>query len=278
MYKIKVQVELPMAHCLDGAYSGLCMGNVDRNGVQYNLANNAIPTPHGHNNIITITAGIDDVDLDTNGMVCDFKLFKKLIHQHLDKYDHSCILTTNNPLVEIYKQSCKNANISFHNMRLFVIGENPTSEILSTYWYYELLFVLKSHNINVKSLEVQFEETRNNSCSYSGSTTSRINDMICGIYKLHNKKDNKIYIGQSLNILKRWHSELLGKRNDSSTSKPLFDAIDNSVLDDWDCSILELCHPHQLNGREQFWIKFYDAYNRSIGYNNQLSREECVQC
>ena len=99
MVHIKTTLELPIAHCLDGAYSGLCVGNVSRDGkTKFDLSTGLIPVLHGHNYFVTVDLAVDDDDLDSDGMVMDFKMMKKLLHEHFDMYDHSMILTPSNPL------------------------------------------------------------------------------------------------------------------------------------------------------------------------------------
>ena len=126
MYTIETNIELPIAHCLyRGAYSGLCCGNVYRDmtddGVKerYCLNNNVLPCLHGHNYFVTIT--LTSNQLDGNKMVIDFKEFKKIIHKELDQYDHSMILTEDNPLVKVDRDNYKdNSIIDGHSrMHLF---------------------------------------------------------------------------------------------------------------------------------------------------------------
>ena len=135
-----------MAHALEYAYSGLCKGNVYRNQTddktinQYSLDNNVIPVVHGHNNIITVEIGTNS-PLQKSGMVLDYKLFKSIIKSHLNKYDHSLVLPVENPLVHIYKENYVKNNVKFHMSRIYPLGGNPTSEILATYWWYELYLI-----------------------------------------------------------------------------------------------------------------------------------------
>lgn len=42
--------------------------------------------------------------------------------------------------------------------------------------------------------------------------------MICGIYRITNKINGKKYIGQSVNIEKRWTNEIASAFNENSTS------------------------------------------------------------
>lgn len=82
-----------------------------------------------------------------------------------------------------------------------------------------------------------------------------------GIYKITNKENGKVYIGQATNIEKRL-SEHRRKRTQT---------IDNYInilgVDSFDFEIIEECTPEQLNEREKYYIQKYDSQLR--GYNIQ---------
>lgn len=177
MYKLKTNIELPIAHCLyRGAYSGLCCGNVyrdmknDGTKERYDLGDKVLPILHGHNYIVTIT--VESENLDKNNMVIDFKQLKKVIHEYFDQYDHSMILTPDNPLVEVYKKNFEENGIDFERSRLFVWPENPTAEYMSKYWHDCLTGLINRELFNndacsIDSLTVEVEETIHNSVTYT---------------------------------------------------------------------------------------------------------------
>lgn len=177
MYKLKTNIELPIAHCLyRGAYSGLCCGNVyrdmknDGTKERYDLGDKVLPILHGHNYIVTIT--VESEYLDKNNMVIDFKQLKKVIHEYFDQYDHSMILTPDNPLVEVYKKNFAENGIDFERSRLFVWPENPTAEYMSKYWHDCLVGLINRELFNndtcsIDSLTVEVEETIHNSVTYT---------------------------------------------------------------------------------------------------------------
>lgn len=177
MYKLKTSIELPIAHCLyRGAYSGLCCGNVyrdmknDGTKERYDLGDKVLPILHGHNYVVTIT--VESENLDKNNMVIDFKQLKKVIHEYFDQYDHSMILTPDNPLVEVYKKNFAENGIDFERSRLFVWPENPTAEYMSKYWHDCLSGLINRELLNnnvcsIDSLTVEVEETIHNSVTYT---------------------------------------------------------------------------------------------------------------
>ena len=88
--------------------------------------------------------------------------------------------------------------------------------------------------------------------------------MSCGIYKIENKTNGKIYIGQSINIEKRWKDH---KKKRRSLNTPLYLAMREDGVDNFSFNILEECAQELLNEKEEYWIKYYDSTNSEKGYN-----------
>ena len=85
-----------------------------------------------------------------------------------------------------------------------------------------------------------------------------------GNYKIENKLNGKIYIGQATDIELR-----LKQHKDSITTSfkswyPEARAESNSI-DDFEFSILQTCKIDELDELEDYWIHFYNSYNN--GYN-----------
>lgn len=151
MYKLKTSIELPIA--ISTKWEGV-----------------KLPTLYGFNYIVTIT--VESENLDKNNMVIDFKQLKKVIHEYFDQYDHSMILTPDNPLVEVYKKNFAENGIDFERSRLFVWPENPTAEYMSKYWHDCLTGLINRELFNndvcsIDSLTVEVEETIHNSVTYT---------------------------------------------------------------------------------------------------------------
>lgn len=86
-----------------------------------------------------------------------------------------------------------------------------------------------------------------------------------GIYKITNTINGKCYIGQSIDIVRRWRQH----RTDYQTEeKVLYRAIRKYGLENFSFEVLEECEVTALNERELFWINEYDSYNN--GYNATL--------
>lgn len=88
-----------------------------------------------------------------------------------------------------------------------------------------------------------------------------------GIYKITNKLNNKVYIGQSNNVLRRLSEHKKQRKVD-------IDSYINVLgVDNFEFEILEECSKEELNEKEQQYIEQYnsmkDGYNiQQGGYNN----------
>lgn len=88
-------------------------------------------------------------------------------------------------------------------------------------------------------------------------------EIICGIYKIENKINKHIYIGQSINILKRWTEHT--KDSKKYPNLTLYKAFNKYGIKNFLFSIIEECPKEKLDEREIYWIKYYDSYKN--GYN-----------
>lgn len=88
-----------------------------------------------------------------------------------------------------------------------------------------------------------------------------------GIYIIKNSLNNKVYIGQSVNIEGRWLAHISSainiKKQDSQVN--LHKAMRELGIQNFYYEILEQCEYNQLNEKEIYYIKQYDSYIN--GYN-----------
>lgn len=92
----------------------------------------------------------------------------------------------------------------------------------------------------------------------------------CGIYKITNLINQKVYIGQSINIPTRWttHKNIAFQPNNKAYNSPLYRSIRKYGLENFDFSVIEYCNPEELNEKEVYWIKYYSSFeDRDKGYN-----------
>ena len=164
MYTLKTQIELPIAHRLPGAYSGLCVGNVSRDETE-TFPKDELGIIHGHNYFITFAVSSDKLNED--GMLLDFKKIKKIIHKEMDQYDHSLILKEGDALIDFYKAEFEKRNIDPETTRLFIWNTAPTAEYMAYKWYQDFTKLFKEAGIELTKLEIIVEETSHNSVSYT---------------------------------------------------------------------------------------------------------------
>lgn len=93
-----------------------------------------------------------------------------------------------------------------------------------------------------------------------------------GIYKITNKINNKCYIGQSVDINKRWNAHIHSFNNIDVYNYPLYRAFRKYGIENFSFEIIETCPRDKLNEREKYWIQYYDScyngYNQTLGGDN----------
>lgn len=87
--------------------------------------------------------------------------------------------------------------------------------------------------------------------------------MTCGIYMIKRKDTGQMYIGQSVDIERRWRQHIR-KGNDKSY---IDKAINKHGQDNFILIIIEEVSKKQLNNREQYWINYYNTYKDDMNYN-----------
>lgn len=96
-----------------------------------------------------------------------------------------------------------------------------------------------------------------------------------GIYKITNLLNNKVYIGQSINIEKRFEEHKRGIKERQDLWYYLIREEINS-LEDCLFEIIEECKQEELNEREKYWIKYYRADLSEFGYNALFPNQRYV--
>lgn len=91
--------------------------------------------------------------------------------------------------------------------------------------------------------------------------------MTTGIYKITNLINNKIYIGQSIHIERRWTEHCR-----PSASSLISNAIKKYGSNNFSFEIIEICNKEILNEREAYWIQFYNSLKPN-GYNIEDNTE-----
>lgn len=91
--------------------------------------------------------------------------------------------------------------------------------------------------------------------------------MACGIYKITNKINGHSYIGQSVNIIRRW-GDHRHHYNNLDYDCTLYKAFRKYGLENFEFEIIEECEPELLDEKEEYYIKLYDTFKS--GYNSTV--------
>lgn len=88
------------------------------------------------------------------------------------------------------------------------------------------------------------------------------------IYKITNRVNNKVYIGQTRFTVEHRFKQHLKNHNIEHRTQPLYLAFAKYGTDNFYVETLEECPIDKLDEREIFWIAKYDSFNK--GYNATL--------
>lgn len=92
-------------------------------------------------------------------------------------------------------------------------------------------------------------------------------EKIIGIYEIRNKINNKVYIGQSVDVHRRLKSHI-NSLNRNKDSKYLQRVWEKYGEKNFEFKIIEILDDkNKLNDREIFWIEYNKSTNRDFGYN-----------
>lgn len=98
------------------------------------------------------------------------------------------------------------------------------------------------------------------------NTPSQLNQS--GIYKIQHKVNGKIYIGSAKNIRKRWKGHRAAFRRNKHHNSYLSSAFKKNGLSAFVWKVVEFVPFEKLLEREQFWLDFYQSFDRQKGYNH----------
>lgn len=89
--------------------------------------------------------------------------------------------------------------------------------------------------------------------------------MTCGIYKITNQINNKVYIGSSINLEKRWVNHKCLLKNLKHSNAKLQRAVNKYGLNNFIFEIILVCESDELLKFEQYYIDLFTSYK--LGYN-----------
>jgi group I intron endonuclease len=91
--------------------------------------------------------------------------------------------------------------------------------------------------------------------------------IICGIYKITNTVNEKVYIGQSIDIYTRWTTHKNELRNNRHHNMYLQRAWNKHGEEKFCFDILEECSESLLNEKECYYIELLNSMDENYGYN-----------
>ena len=89
------------------------------------------------------------------------------------------------------------------------------------------------------------------------------NQVISGIYKIENLINHKVYIGQSINIFRRWKDHMRNLKNNKQTH--LYLAMKKYGIENFSFEIIK--ETYDRDYWEMFLIQIYHATDNKFGYN-----------
>ena len=89
------------------------------------------------------------------------------------------------------------------------------------------------------------------------------------IYKIENKLNGKVYIGQTVKTVeKRFNQHKNNSNKEYFSQIVLYKAFNKYGIENFECVELEEIDNELLDEREKYWIEYYDSY--FDGYNSTL--------
>ena len=90
--------------------------------------------------------------------------------------------------------------------------------------------------------------------------------VVTGIYKITNQENDKCYIGQSIDVAKRWKDHAkCGLGIDTPVGNKLYQDMQDFGIWNFSWELLEECPREQLNDKERYFIDLYQS--KDYGYN-----------
>jgi group I intron endonuclease len=97
--------------------------------------------------------------------------------------------------------------------------------------------------------------------------------MACGIYKIKNLVDGKIYIGSSINVENREYKHFWMLNKNIHDNNHLQNSYNKIGSENFKFEVIEECETILLINRENYYINQYNSNNQEFGYNMALVNE-----
>lgn len=133
-----------------------------------------------------------------------------------------------------------------------------SSQVLN-YLQDSILHILKPFVCQSRTIKIKIHKQKNLN-----------NDKNIGIYTIFNNKNNKQYIGQTIDFIKRKSDHLTSLRTINHHSPHLQAAYNKYGEQYFEIRLIENCAIDKLDERELYWINFYKTIDNKFGYNIRL--------
>lgn len=94
-----------------------------------------------------------------------------------------------------------------------------------------------------------------------------MDEVISGIYKITCVPTQKIYIGQSRNIYKRWYNHSYALNVKRHRNSYLQRAWNKYGQDNFKFEIIDRCNINELDNKEKYYIQKFNSMNKDCGFN-----------
>ena len=234
-----------------------------------NQLDRSIYYPISYDKIQNLNKIIDDFRLNSNDRICvlDLPIFVStylkiltskfktvrviLIHPSLEELKHNLetrggVLTPN--VIKKYNRYHRKftglAEFAGSSSHVLKYLQDSTSHVLKSFISTSKVKIRKQKNLN--------------------------NDKNIGIYTIFNKKNNKQYIGQTIDFIKRKSDHLTSLRALNHHNPHLQAAYNKYGEQSFEVRLIENCTIDKLDERELYWINHYKTIDKKFGYNIRL--------
>ena len=99
--------------------------------------------------------------------------------------------------------------------------------------------------------------------------------IVCGIYKITTQETGECYVGQAVDVAKRWKDHAkCGLGIDTPVNNKLYKAMKEYGIWNFSWELLEKCSKEELTVKEDFYIDLYDSKN--YGYNSSIGEKKVL--
>ena len=102
--------------------------------------------------------------------------------------------------------------------------------------------------------------------------------MSCGIYKIENIRDGKIYVGSSVNLESREYKHFWMLKRGSHDNNHLQNSFNKFGIDSFKFNVIEECEESLLVNKENHYIDYFKSNNQSFGYNMAIVNDFRRNC